>query len=328
MKIFLGVCFLSLQVVLCLPLHAGRVEAQTVGSAAAESTPILPWKSPKVEHAYGLPEVKPNQKGSLAINSGGLTFTAQSGTYNIMRPQLMTISTSNERVELWGIKGRLLRMAIPDGGGIAAAGVMHHKVNTLSVEFKDRKGGYHAALFYVPAEQAERVIASFADLPTVGPENPTPMSDAASLTVPIWNQTEVPAAYKALVYEHAIERLQRVKGIGHVYRDGESLGDKNCPEYTIRISVSAFRQGSQVKRAVIGPIGMFVGTTQMAFNVSITDVTGRLNTTEQLKATVRGESESKNVADSVAKTIAKRYATETTKFQQAGVTTASFSPQH
>ncbi len=67
---------------------------------------------------------------------------------------------------------------------------------------------------------------------------------------------------------------------------------------------------------MMGPVGMFVGTTQMSFNVNITDTTGQLNFTEQLKATVRGESESKNVADGVAKTIAKRYVSETKKFEK------------
>jgi hypothetical protein len=69
----------------------------------------------------------------------------------------------------------------------------------------------------------------------------------------------------------------------------------------------------------MGPVGMFVGTTQMSFQVNITDATGQLYVSDQLKTTVRGESESKNVADSVAKTIAKRYAAETKKFEKTRV---------
>jgi hypothetical protein len=41
-----------------------------------------------------------------------------------------------------------------------------------------------------------------------------------------------------------------------------------------------------------------------------------------LKTTVRGKSESKNVADSVAKTIAKSYASETRKFEKTGMASA------
>jgi RNA 3'-terminal phosphate cyclase len=57
----------------------------------------------------------------------------------------------------------------------------------------------------------------------------------------------------------------------------------------------------------LGPVGMFVGTTQMKFDVTFTDVSGKLNTREQITATMRGESESTNVADHVAKSLAKHY---------------------
>jgi hypothetical protein len=61
---------------------------------------------------------------------------------------------------------------------------------------------------------------------------------------------------------------------------------------------------------MLGPVGMFVGTTQMNFNVTFSDASGRLDTGLPIKVTVRGESESTNVADGVAKKIAKQYAKE------------------
>ncbi|SRR6266568_196821 len=332
-----GICLLlCFHAGFCIPSLAGIAEAQTSSQLDGTRPPIAEWKAPKVEHAYGLPETKAHQKGTLTINSGGLAFSGNSGSYSIPRPALLAVSSGNERVELWGMKGRILRMAIPNGGGIAAAGVMHHKVNMLSVEFKDPRDGYHAAVFYLPAREAEHVLASFAELSPAQSGNstlalatppPTCNNDSMSprsvlVTMPAWNQTEVPAAYRALLYEHTVDRLQRIEGIGHVYREGEALDQKSCPDYVIHVSVSAFKQGSQVKRAVMGPVGMFVGTTQMSFNVNITDTTGQLNVTDQLKATVRGESESKNVADSVAKTISKRYASETKKFENTRVASA------
>jgi hypothetical protein len=53
---------------------------------------------------------------------------------------------------------------------------------------------------------------------------------------------------------------------------------------------------------------MFVGTTQMKFDVTFTDASGKLNSSEQITATMRGESESTDVADRVAKSLAKHYA--------------------
>lgn len=330
MSRFTGICFLlCFHIAFCIPGHAEMAEAQT-NRALIGTSHLVEWKAPRVEHADGLPETKAHDKGTLTINSGGLTFTGKSGSYSIPRSALLAVSTGSERVELWGMKGRLLRMAIPNGGGLAAAGVMHHKVNMLSVEFRDSRDGYHAAVFYLPAAEAERVMTSFADLPSAQSEDsrpalatPSPACNNDSfgprnilVTMPVWNETEVPSAYRALLYEHTVDRLQHLDGIGHVYRGGETFGQKSCPDYVIHVSVTAFRPGSQVRRAMMGPVGFFVGTTQMTFNVNITDVAGRLNATDEVKATVRGESESKNVADSVAKTISKRYVSETKKFEK------------
>lgn len=284
-----------------------------------------------VQHAYGLPDTKKNEKGTLTVNSDGQTFTAKSSSSSVQRRSILAVSAGNQRVELWGMKGRLLRMAIPDGGGIAAAGFMHHRVDMLTVEFNDSRGGYHGAIFYLPANEAERALQSFAEMPPVRREAIDSVCQgglgglvkpgSVLVSAPAWDQIEVPAAYRALVYEHLIDRLQRVEGIGHVYRDGESDAQRDfqagCPQYTVHISIAGFAQGSQVKRAVMGPVGMFVGTTQMTFDATFTDASGRLNSHEQVKATVRGESESTNVADSVAKTLAKRYASAKKGFEKA-----------
>jgi hypothetical protein len=99
-----------------------------------------------------------------------------------------------------------------------------------------------------------------------------------------------------------------MKDVGRVYRDGEGEGRTGCPEYTVHISITTFKEGSSVERAFLGPVGMFVGTTQMKFDATFTDASGKLNTSEQITATMRGESESTNVADHIAKNLAKHYA--------------------
>jgi hypothetical protein len=316
--------FLSLHAFICCLPHTAL--AAVARQADSGNNQTATWQSTSVQHAYGLPDTKKNAKGTLTVNSDGLTFTAKSSSSSVQRRSIVAVSTGNQRVELWGMKGRLLRMAIPDGGGIAAAGFMHHRVDMLTVEFNDSRGGYHGAVFYLPANEAERALQSFAQMPPVnreavnavchgGPVKPGSVLVAA----PAWDQFEVPAAYRALVYEHLIDRLQRLGGIRHVYRDGESDAEAGCPQYIVHISIAGFAQGSQVKRAVMGPVGMFVGTTQMTFDATFTDASGRLNTHEQVKATVRGESESTNVADSVAKTIAKHYASAKQGFEKTSV---------
>ena len=283
---------------------------------ATRPTPV--WNTDKAEHIYGFPDIKPNRKGTLALTPDTLTFTAKSGNTSIPRASVTAVSAGNERVEMWGTGGRILRMAIPDGGGIAAAAFMHHRIDMLTVDFTDPKGGAHSAVFFLPANEAARALQSFDVAAPIIAANPPPPAVSACtpsaidpnsvlVATPLWGRAEVPAAYRSLVYEHVVDRLRRTKDIGHVYREGEVTASTACPQYTVHISIAAFREGSSVKRAAMGPIGMFVGTTQITFDATIANASGSVNASEQIKSTVRGESESTSVADHVAKTLAKRY---------------------
>ncbi|MCU1249105.1 MAG: hypothetical protein JWQ49_2134 [Edaphobacter sp.] len=195
-------------------------------------------------------------------------------------------------------------MTVPDGGGLAAAAVMQHRVDMLTVEFNDLRGGNHAAVFFLPANEADRALQNFALTP-VPPrkvsgavcQNAPVKPNSVLVSAPDWDHAEVPAAYRALVYGHVVESLQHTKDVMQVYRDGEGETHGGCPQYIVHISIATFKQGSSVQRAYLGPVGMFVGTTQMKFDVTFTDASGKLNSSEQITATMRGESESTNVAD-------------------------------
>jgi hypothetical protein len=318
--------FLSLQLLLSLLSYARPGSAQLGVVPEATRPQVTALNASDVQHAYGLPDTKPKAKGTLTVNADGITFKSKSGIFTIPQRSVIAVSAGNERVELWGMKGRLLRMAIPNGGGLAAAGVMHHKVGMLTVEFSDSKQAYHAAVFLLPVDQAQHFLASFSQVPLIPHEAANTICQNSSISprsvlvsTPVWDQAEVPAAYRALVYEHLIDRLQHLEGIGHVYREGENDAPQGCPQYTIHISIAGFKQGSQVERAVMGPVGMFVGTTQMTFDATISDASGKLNVREQVKATVRGESESANVADGVAKNLARHYSTAQKRFEKSKI---------
>ena len=111
-----------------------------------------------------------------------------------------------------------------------------------------------------------------------------------------------------------------------MFRDGEAGVQPICPQYTVSISIVSFRPGNQVQRAMTGPVGFFAGTTQMVFNATIRDASGRLNSTQEVKATIRGEGESKNITDGIAKKIAKSYANTTRQFEKATLTARADSP--
>ncbi|MGO4212622.1 hypothetical protein AB4Y89_21750 [Terriglobus sp. 2YAB30_2] len=333
--------FVLIQAILFLPHQAfasAAIQPQRPVISSPKPSSEDSWTISHALHAYGLPEVKAKQKGTLVLDSQNITFTGKV-VYRIPRASVIAISDGSERVEMWGIKGRLLRMAIPNGGGLAAAGFMHHKESSLTVEFRDSRGGYHAAVFVVPPADATLAMATFAPRTDDAASATEPVDitapvanvcDGASVkpgsvlvAAPAWEQVEVPASYRALVYEHLVDRMRRVQGVSQIYREGEPGAQRGCPQSMVRIAIAGFRPGNQVKRAMMGPAGFFAGTTQMTFHVTMSDQAGAWQVNDDVKATVRGESESKNIADSVAKNIAKRYAAERTKFEKSQIV---FSP--
>ncbi len=298
----------------CVPTPLSAMSVQAVTQDPSNLTSAAVWQSTKAEHIYGLPDIKNNKNGTLTLHTDALTFTAKSGNMSIPRSSITAVSAGNQRVELWGIEGRLLRMAIPNGGGLGAAAFMHHRVDLLTVEFDDRNGGNHTAVFFLPSNEADHALRTFALAPagrrqisSVGCQNAPVEPRSVLVSAPNWDNAAVPAAYRGLVYEHVVDRLRRKQDIGHVYRDGENDGHGACPQYTVHISIVTFKEGSSVERAVLGPIGEFVGTTQMKFDVTITDASGTLNISKQITATIRGEVESTDVADHLAKIVAKHY---------------------
>jgi hypothetical protein len=312
-----------------VPYAAHGATANPDVQAATTQPRITEWSSGAVQHVYGLPDAKAKDKGTLTLTSTGLSFTGKSSSSMIPRQSVVAVSAGNQRVEIWGMKGQILRAVIPNGGGVAAAMFMHHRVDMLTVEFADSRGGYHGAVFFLPAKEATRALESFSTMPIVPRE---PQSNVCAdgfvhphsvlLAAPTWDHAEVPAAYRALVYERLLNRLRQVQGVDRVYRDGEDRHEQGCPQYTMQISISAFKEGSQVKRAVMGPAGFFVSTTQMKFDATVTDASGKLAMQEQMKATTRGESESTNVATNVAKKLAKDYAAVVKKANESDLASA------
>lgn len=236
-------------------LHAGFVLSILVTSVplpgsvhAALSVSRSPiqssgWSSTHAVHVLGMPEIKAKENGTLTITPQRFTFSAKSASSTIDLPSIVAISAGNERVELWGMKGRLMRMAVPYGGGAAFATFMHHQRDMLTVEFVDSQGGYRGSVFFLPgneAEQALRNITPSAVAPREGPSVPCAVTGVKPNSIlvkqPTFGQTDFPAAYRVLVYEHIVERLRKVPGI-EVQRDGQ----ENCSQYTMQLSMTAFR---------------------------------------------------------------------------------------
>lgn len=281
------------------------------GTAATRS---IGWSSTHAVHVLGMPEVKAKENGTLTITAQNLTFNGKSSSSTIDLPSIVALSAGNERVELWGMKGRLMRMAVPYGGGAAFATFMHHQRDMLTVEFVDSQGRYHGSVFYLPGNEAEEALRNITPSPVAHHQAANPSCGVAgiephSILVKqlTSDQSDFPAAYRVLVYEHIIDRMRQVPA-SVVHRDGVADSRGDCSQYTMRLSTTGYKPGSQVKRASMGPAGFFVGVTQITLNLEITDANGTVIIHDQIKAAQRGESESMNVIDKIAQQVVRKWA--------------------
>lgn len=309
-------CVLFHVVLLCVPVTLQAQTMQDVDPTPAVQPAHLPalWTAANVEHIYGLPDAKPHKKGTLTLTADQLTFTGKAGSSAIPRSWITAASSGYQRVEMWGMTGRILRMAIPDNGGLAVAALAHHRIDMLTIEYTDARGGNHSAVFFLGANLAAAALENFAlqaKIPhashALDCQNAATDPGSMFIAEPDWNGAQVPAVYQGLLYEHLVERFRKSKSLNNVYREGEKMPEGLCPRYTVHLAINSFKEGSSVKRAMLGPVGMFVGTTQMVFDAELSDRIDKVKIKEQLKTTVRGEGESTGVADTVAKTLVKKF---------------------
>jgi hypothetical protein len=278
------------------------------------------WSSTHAVHVLGMPEVKARENGTLIITPQHLTFTGKAASSTIDLRSIVALSAGNERVELWGLKGRLMRMAVPYGGGAAFATFMHHQRDMLTVEFVDSQGGYHGSVFYLPGNEAEQALRNITPSPVAYHDVPAcPVAEIKRDSILVKqltsDQTDMPVAYRVLVYEHVIDRLRQAPG-SEVHRDVVADGRRDCSQYTMRLSTTAIKPGSQVKRASMGPAGFFVGVTEINLDLGVTDAKGTTIIRDQIKASQRGESESMNVIDKIAQQAVKKWAKKQKQMQE------------
>ena len=322
--------FLAASIVVLIPHNAAAIVSPAQDIQKQTSAAL--WTSSNAQHVYGLPDTKPDDRGTLSLDGEGLSFTGKSAAFSLQWHSIIALSAGSDKVELWGAKGRLLRMLIPFSGGLAVAAITHHRVDELTVEFRGSKGGYHGAVFLLPSGEALRAVESSSRIGLV-PNNSgdseceeQPMQPGTVvLRMSSQPQLHVPAAYRALLYEHLVDRLRRVHGMQVVYREGQETDQGSCPEFVIDVAIAAFRPGNQVVRASTGPIGMFVAPTELTMNATFSDLPHGQSLHRQLKSTVRDDSESTRVSEKAAKSLAKHFASASKKLQKTSLGLSSES---
>ena len=272
-------------------------------------------------HVAGLPDVKTNLKGNLTLTPESLVFTAKDTNEALPRARIVNVFIGDQRALPWGTAGTVVRGAIPLAfiplgpiGGQAAVGALtNKKVDLLTVEFIDGHDGYHGAVFQLPSQQADKIRDQLATSVTASTEPPAPVcTDTGAqprsvvLASIALSGVELPAEYRVLLYEQLVKQLRARQPAYTFLRAGDRAAGAGCTALTLRITVKDFKKGNRVVRASAGPLGFFLGTTSLSFNVTLQDSHGASVLAKEIKKSKRGDSDSLGIADNVAKDVAKR----------------------
>ncbi|WP_213806637.1 hypothetical protein [Granulicella sp. dw_53] len=324
---------LRLNKTIALSVFTACLAASTPGDAQApESTATAEVQSldkglADVIYLAGLPDAKPRIKGVLILTPNALSFTSEGVHALIPLKRIFAVSIGDERVERGGTTGQIARKIIPYGGGAALGAASQHSVDLLTIEYRDPHDGYHGTVFVLPTKQAlalqQRMLAQIQPPATVTPQV-CPAGAAAPnsvLLAPIVVEgVDLPAEYRVLLYEHLLTALRQSRPADTFFRDGDVSAGPGCAALTLHLSTDDFKKGNQAVRASTGPLGLFLGTTSLSFRLKLDAPDGKLILEAKLKKSKRGDSDSLNLAQSIAKDISKRIDKALKKSKASGST--------
>jgi len=123
------------------------------GQSAGTSPAAPSLAQADVKLVIGGDKVKNYSVGTLSIVGSSLQFATSKTKAEVEASSILDISTNEDSRQNIAGAAHLATMAIPYGGGRVLA-LFSHKVDVLTVEFKDLSGGYHGTIFVLAQGQA------------------------------------------------------------------------------------------------------------------------------------------------------------------------------
>ena len=305
-----------------LQLHTQPVP-QSQKEVNADSTSFT---QKDVVHVAGLEETKANVTGTLTLSPGTLTFSNMDVATSIPRERIVNVFIGDQRTEPWGVTGKIARKIIPYGGGAALGAITNKKVGLLTVEYRDIHDAYHGVVFVLPVGKAAAVRDAIAAGLTPPVERPSssctePLPGSVLVTPIQVSGIDLPDEYRILLYEQTIKELKIKRPEAKFFRVGDHSAGPGCAAFSLDITVTDFKKGNRAVRASTGPLGFFLGTTSLTFDISLKDVQDKTVFDTQIKKSNRTDSESLGLADTIAKNVANRFgkATDSATVQMASL---------
>jgi hypothetical protein len=131
-----------------------------IGALAQSTAPALanPPLSIQATHLLGFPNSKSNGKGMLTIQDNVLRFEQEGKIVEQVEiSSVRDVFLGEESVQVGGLPIKIGKTAAPFGGGRVVSLFAHAKYDTLTLEYVDRHGGLHGAIFQLKKGQGELV---------------------------------------------------------------------------------------------------------------------------------------------------------------------------
>jgi hypothetical protein len=128
--------------------------AQSTASTVKANPPF----SVRATHLLGFPNSKSNGKGILTIQDNVVRFEQKGrAVEQVEISSVRDVFLGEESVQVGGLPMKIGKTAAPFGGGRVVSLFAHTKYDTLTLEYVDRKGGLHGAIFQLKKGQGELV---------------------------------------------------------------------------------------------------------------------------------------------------------------------------
>jgi hypothetical protein len=126
--------------------------AQNVGQRTNSPAPL----NMHTTHLLGFEDVSNNANGTLSFQGDALQF--QKGDKPAVQVKISSVQgvfLGDQSKEIGGLPMTLGKAAVPFGGGRAISLFAHKKYDTITLEYVDKNGGVHGAIFLLQKTQGE-----------------------------------------------------------------------------------------------------------------------------------------------------------------------------
>ena len=110
----------------------------------------------KAVQLTGLTGIKNNTKGNLSVENGQMHFVYGKAAADVNAGSIQNVVTGADSQKAVGKTIGLMSMAAPYGGGRFLS-LFRKKIDTLTIEYRDRDGGLHGAIFTLQVGAADAI---------------------------------------------------------------------------------------------------------------------------------------------------------------------------